>query len=157
MEHPFMTNYGAVTLKPDAAFQPDNSLTYKVLFDIRETSNEAGEINQGLDHVAKLLNFLVLAGIDVGNAAIIAILHGPAVTALLQDQIYLKKFGLANPNTAIIHELTGYGVQIYACVQALTKQNLAYTAVHEKVSLALASLLVIIHCQLHNYAYVPFN
>lgn len=157
MENPLIAQYGAVTPKPDAGFQPDNSLKYKVFFDIRETSNSAAEVNQGLDHVAKLLNLLALSGIKASDTAIVAVLHGPATVAILNDPTYKEKFGLTNPNAGLIAELVSYGVQIYACAQALAKQKLPDTAVHDKVKLALSSLMVMINCQLRNYAYVPFN
>lgn len=157
MEYPFITQYGAVTLKPDAAFQPDKALKYKVLFDIRETSNDAREINQGLDHVAKFYNLLASAGIKPQDTEVVAVLHGPAIVAGFNDQIYKDKFGTDNPNAALIKELAKYGTKIYICAQALEKQKLADTSVHENVTLALASLTVMINCQLRNFAYVPFN
>jgi intracellular sulfur oxidation DsrE/DsrF family protein len=157
MEYPFIDKYGAVTLKPDAAFQPDKSVKYKVLFDIRETSNDAQEINQGLDHVAKLFNLLAPAGIKPQDTEIVAVLHGPAIVAILNDQIYKEKFGIENPNKELIEELAKYGVQIYACAQALAKQKLPDTSVYKSVTLALSSLIVMIGCQLRNFAYVPFN
>jgi intracellular sulfur oxidation DsrE/DsrF family protein len=157
LEHPFITKYGAATLKPNAAFQPDSSLNYKVLFDIRETANEAREINQGLGHIAKLLNLLLPTGIRIADCSIIAILHGPATIAALNDQTYRDKFGIDNPNNALIAELTKNGVQIHVCMQALQKQKLSQNAIHDKVGQALSSLTVLINCQLQNYAYVPFN
>jgi intracellular sulfur oxidation DsrE/DsrF family protein len=157
MKHPVIAGYGAVQLKPDAAFQPDLSLNYKVLFDIRETSNTAEEINQGLDHVAKLLNLLVPKGIKPSDIDIVAVLHGPAIVAILNDENFQKKFDRNNPNSELIAELCNHGVRIYACEQALAKQGLPSASVHEKVDLALSSLLVMIICQLQNFAYVPFN
>jgi intracellular sulfur oxidation DsrE/DsrF family protein len=157
LEHPYFAKYGGVALNSNAAFQPDLSLDYKVLFDIRETSNDAAAVNEGLDHVAKLLNFLAPAGIKIPDASIIAIVHGPAIVAVLKDQIYREKFGMDNPNNALIKELVKSDVKIYACVQALTEQKIDYISVHDEVSLALSSLMVMINCQLQNYAYVPFN
>jgi intracellular sulfur oxidation DsrE/DsrF family protein len=157
MEYPFIAGYGAVTLKPDAAFQPDKSLKYKILFDIRETSNDAKEINQGLDHIAKLFNLLAPAGIKPQDTEIVAVLHGPAIIAILNDQVYREKFGIDNPNTQLIEELTKYGVHIQACAQALARQKLPDTSVHKGVTPALSSLTVMIDCQLRNFAYVPFN
>lgn len=157
MEYPLVKQYGGVALKPEAAFQPDPALNYKVLFDIRETSNDAGEVNQGLDHVAKLFNLLAPAKIKPGDTAVVAILHGPAVVAALNDENYRKKFGIANPNSALIKELTRYGVKICACAQTMAKQEIAYNSLHEDVALALSSLTVMINCQLENFAYVPFN
>jgi intracellular sulfur oxidation DsrE/DsrF family protein len=157
MQYPFISQYGAVTLPPDAVYQPDPSLHYKVLFDVRETANNAREINQGLDHIAKLFNLLAPAGIKPDDTEIVAIFHGPAVVALLNNQAYQEKFGMDNPNGPLIEELTRHGVRLYACAQALAKQDIPHAALNHHTTPALSSLTVMIDCQLRHFAYVPFN
>ncbi len=79
------------------------------------------------------------------------------MVAVLKDRTCKEKFGWIILIMRFIKELLKSGVEIYACVEALTKQKLAYNSVHSEVALARVSPTVMVNCQLQNYAYVPFN
>nr|CBX31756.1 hypothetical protein N47_N25810 [uncultured Desulfobacterium sp.] len=75
-EYPVIKGYGPVHLLPDAAVQPDKSIDYKILFDITKAADNKVKINQGLDHIARLINVFASAGMMPNKMKLVAVIHG---------------------------------------------------------------------------------
>jgi hypothetical protein len=90
---------------PEAAVQPSPGREYKILFDITKAAEAPDEINPGLEHVARLINLFALAKIPPQKLKIVAVLHGRATAASLDDRYHREKYQRDNPNSKLIDAL----------------------------------------------------
>src|SRR5947207_3640364 len=101
-EFPVIKGYGRIHRMPDAAVQPDKSMQYKVLFGIASPFEKPEETNIGLIHVARLINLLSTASINSSGYKITVVVGGPATPLVMDNANYKAKYGVDNPNTALV-------------------------------------------------------
>ena len=136
--------------------QPSNrSKGAKAVFDITADA-KPGEVNKGLEQVARLLNLYGAAGLKAGDVKIAAVLHGAADKAVLSDAAYAARYKVAaNPNLPLIRDLKKAGVEVYVCGQSLHALGFKTEEVAEEVPVADSAMLVLVNKQAEGYAYVP--
>src|SRR5437879_7218472 len=101
--YPLVPGHGGVVPLPRAAEQPRKGA--KAVFDVT-ADVKPGEVNKGLEQVARLLNLYGAAGLKAGDVKIAAVCHGAADQAVLSDAAYLARFKVAaNPNLPLIRDL----------------------------------------------------
>jgi intracellular sulfur oxidation DsrE/DsrF family protein len=153
LTYPVVPGHGGVVALPGAAEQPRKGA--KVVFDITADARP-GEVNKGLERVARLLNLYGAGGLKAGDVRIAAVVHGEATRSALTDAAYAERFGVkANPNLPLVRELKKAGVELYVCGQALHYKGFKAAAVDGDVSVAVAALTVVVNKQADGYAYVP--
>lgn len=150
---PIIEKYGGVLPRPGAAEQP--SAGAKVLLDVTADS-KPGEVNKGLDRVARLLNLYGVAGLKSTDVKVAVVLHGEATKAALNDAAYQQRFDHpANPNLPLIQALKAAGVEVLVCGQALNYKGFADQEVADRVTIAASALTAVINRQTDGFAYVP--
>ena len=154
-EYPIIKGYGPVDPLPNAAVQPDNSIKYKVIFEITRIAQSSDKVNPGLDRVARFLNVMATSGIMPKEIEIAAVVHGPAASVVLKNQVFKDRFKIDNPNEKIIRDLREAGVQLYVCGQSLADNGFEHKWVNEQIAIALSALVLVPTYQLKGYAYVP--
>lgn len=154
-EYPVVKGYGAVTPLPQAKGQPDKSLKYKVLFDVKISAAKTSEVNPGLDRVARFVNLMASAGIKPESLDVVVILSGNATPVALGNRDFKARFLVPNPNTKLIQELTNAGVKIFVCGQSLFDYQFKPEWVNPEVALALGAIVFIPTYELKGYAPVP--
>lgn len=154
-QYPVIKEYGKVHPLPQAAVQPSPKREYKILFSITKAAEAPDQVNPGLEHIARLINVFALAKVPMNKLKIVAVLHGPATSAALDDAHYRDKHHSANPNTKLIDALNRAGVTLYVCGQALAHNGFEPGWVEPKVTVALAALTVLPVYQLDGYALIP--
>jgi len=154
-EYPFIKGYGPVNPLPNAAFQPDKSIKYKVLFDVTGAAKGVDKVNPGLDHVARFINLMAVGGIMPKDMELAVIVHGPATPIVLRKEIFVERFKKDNPNKKIIKDLKTAGVKLYVCGQALADDGLKEEWVNQQILIAVSALVVVPTYQLKGYAYLP--
>jgi intracellular sulfur oxidation DsrE/DsrF family protein len=151
--YPLVSGHGGVVPLPRAAEQPRKGA--KAVFDITADA-KPGEVNRGLQQIARLLNLYGAAGLKAGDVQIAAVCHGPADKAVLTDAAYLARFGVAaNPNLPLIRDLRKAGVKFFVCGQSLHDLGFKAEEVAEEVPIADAAMLVLVNKQADGYAYIP--
>lgn len=151
--YPVVPGHGGVVALPGAAEQPRKGA--KVVFDITADA-KPGEVNKGLERVARLLNLYGAGGLKAGDVRVAAVFHGEATKSALTDAAYAEQFGAkANPNLPLVRELKKAGVEFYVCGQALHYKGFKAGEVDEGVPVAVAALTVVVNRQAGGYAYVP--
>lgn len=101
---------------------PDPNQQYKLLFDLNSDIKDvaaAKEIHGGLAEIGRVINLHVASGIPAKNIDVVIVVHGGALETLLTDKEYKKKYGVRNPNMAILHEFLDARVRLVACGQAM--------------------------------------
>lgn len=154
-QYPVIKEFGKVRPLPEAALQPSPDREYKVLFSITKAPDSPDKINPGLEHIARLINVFGLAKVPMNKLKIVAVLHGPATSAALDDAHYRVKHQSANPNTKLIDALDRAGVTLYVCGQALAHEGFEPGWVNRQMTVDLSALTVLPVYQLDGYALVP--
>ena len=151
--YPLVPGHGGVVPLPLAAEQPRKGA--KAVFDITADA-KPGEVNKGLEQVARLLNLYGAAGLTARDVKIAAVCHGAADKAVLSDTAYLARFKVAaNPNLPLIRGLKKAGVEVFVCGQSLHELGFKTKEVAEEVPVADAAMLVLVNKQAGGYAYIP--
>jgi hypothetical protein len=151
--HPLISGHGGVVPLPRAAEQPRRGA--KAVFDITAAA-KPGEVNKGLDQVARLLNLYGTAGLTAHDVTIAAVLHGEADQAVLTNAAYAARYNVAaNPNLPLIRELKNAGVELFVCGQSLHELGFQTTEVATDVPVADSAMLVLVNKQTAGYAYIP--
>jgi len=150
---PLVSGHGGVVPLPRAAEQPRKGA--KVVFDITADA-KPGQVNKGLEQVARLLNLYGAAGLTARDVKIAAVFHGEADKAVLSDEAYAAHFKVAaNPNLPLIRDLKKAGVEVFVCGQSLHELGYKAEEVAEEVPVADSAMLVLVNKQADGYAYLP--
>jgi intracellular sulfur oxidation DsrE/DsrF family protein len=142
---------------------PDPNMKYKLLFELTgfaykgQDSTAKKEFNAGLGSVARELNLHEANGIPRKNIDAVIVVHASALYALLNNEKYKKKYGIGNPNVALIRELQNYGAKIIVCGQAMTYLNLEMEDIIPGIRQALNAQTVISSYQLKGYVYFDMS
>lgn len=150
-----ITAAGAFHPVPHAAFLPDRNATYKVVFAMTKGSGKPNEVNPALERVARTVNLYAASGVPLDHLKFVAIAYGPATALVLDDAHYRAKFGVANPNLAVIEQLRKAGVTVAVCGQAVVENHFEDAWVAKDVPLALSALTTITGLQQQGYALMP--
>jgi intracellular sulfur oxidation DsrE/DsrF family protein len=151
--YPLIRGHGGVVPLPRAAEQPRKGA--KAVFDITAEA-KPGEVNKGLEEVARLLNLYGAAGLKARDVQITAVLHGQADPAVLSDAAYAARFSVAaNPDLPVIRDLKRAGVEVFVCGQSLHELGFKTEEVAKEVPVADSALLVLVNKQTDGYAYIP--
>lgn len=140
---------------PKAAYQPSKNANYKVVFALTKGPEKPGEVNPGIERVARTVNLYVAAGVPVGHLKFVAVASGGATPLALDDAHYQAKFGVNNPNLAVIRQLKAAGVDVAVCGQALLESQFQTDWVAPDVTLALSALTTVTTLQQQGYALMP--
>jgi intracellular sulfur oxidation DsrE/DsrF family protein len=151
--YPLVPGHGGVVPLPRSAEQPRKGA--KVVFDVTADA-KPGDVNRGLDEIARLLNLYGAAGLTARDVKIAAVCHGAADKAVLSDAAYAARFQVtANPSLPLIRTLKKAGVEVFVCGQSLHELGFRTEEVAEEVPVADAAMLVLVNKQTDGYAYIP--
>jgi intracellular sulfur oxidation DsrE/DsrF family protein len=143
--------------------KPDPSMQYKLLFELTgfalkgEDSSAKTEINIGLCEVARQINLHEANGIPRKNIHVVVVTHASAMYCFFTNEKYKKKYGIDNPNIALIKELQDYGVKMLVCGQAMTFFNLEMEDLVPGIKQVLTAQTVISSYQLKGYVYYDMS
>ncbi|HUX72701.1 MAG TPA: DsrE family protein [Steroidobacteraceae bacterium] len=152
---PTIAGAGKMHPLPNGAYRPVPGETYKVVFLITHGGAKPTDIDPGLEHVARAVNLYVWAGVPLDHLKFVAIIAGPPTRIALDDAHYKQKFGVDNPNLALIAELRKAGVDVAVCGQAVAEANYKYRWVAQGVTLALSALTTVTALEHDGYGLVP--
>lgn len=152
---PVITQYGKVRSYPEAAAQLKPDQTYKVIFNVTKAAQGEDDVVPGLERAARFVNLAGLAKVPNKNLELVAVLHGPATSAALGDEAYLKRHQRKNPNRELIAALNKAGVKVMVCGQALAHKGFSTAEVASDVTVAVAALTVLAQYQGAGYALIP--
>jgi intracellular sulfur oxidation DsrE/DsrF family protein len=146
---PVIEHYGPVAAVPGAEALPANA-HFKVVFDVSEAA-AAGEVNGGLESVARFINMHARAGIPVANMQLAIVVRSGAV----RDLTAHPQAGHDNPNAPLIAALIANHVDIYACGQAAAHANIHASDLLPGVKLALSAMTEFALLQQQGYTLNP--
>lgn len=151
-EFPVIKNGGGVFPVPEAVAVADPAMAYKIVGDLMVGPEKPGELNPGLDRVARLFNAYSEAGITADKIKMVVVVHFKGTPLILNDEAYQKEFKVPNPNTALINELAAKGVEFYICGQSLRMRGYTDTPRNPNIKVTHAALIATTTYQLKGYA-----
>lgn len=135
---PLISGFGKHTaVKQD--LQLDKNMQLKVVFDVSETKDPK-QLNKRFDSLARFLNMHVANGIPPEQIQLALVVHGKASNEVLNDDAYQQKFGVANPNRALLLALLKQDVRVVLCGQSAAKHQIKNAQMLEGVQMALSAM-----------------
>lgn len=152
--YPAINHYGPVQPLPGAAVQPVPDRSYKAVFDVTKPIEAASRVDAGLDHVARAVNVCASVRVPQSHLRFVAVVHGPATRAVLDNAHYRKLYGRGNPNLPLLRALHKAGVVVEVCGQALADNHFKRAWVAPSVQVTLSALSDLIIYEDEGYAFV---
>ncbi len=153
---PVVADFGPVFDVPAPDFPLDPEADYWAVFDVAQSSEDPAERNRRLESAARYLNMHARAGLDRSRMRVALVVHGGAGKDLLDDHAYRERYGIGNPNTALLAALHGAGVEIYLCGQTAAARGLPADQLAEPVAMALSAMTVLVSLQNQGYRLIAF-
>jgi intracellular sulfur oxidation DsrE/DsrF family protein len=153
---PVIKNSGAVWNLDQLDFPTNTDKTYKAVFDIMNSPENPDKLNPSIETVARFLNMHTQQGVPVSNLNAAMVVHNIASKDLLQDEYYLQRYGVSNPNTQMINELMEAGVSVIFCGQSSIARNIPREQTIKGVETALSAMTALISLQDEGYRLIKF-
>jgi intracellular sulfur oxidation DsrE/DsrF family protein len=141
---------------PDAAVPPTKTRIYRAVFDATHAAEAPTQILPALNMVGSEVNAMRVAGVPAGHAKFVVVFHGPAMDAILTNEAYRTKFGIDNPNLAVLSDLKKAGVELFVCGQNLAFEHRDPKTLVPTVRVASDALIVLMTYHADGYAILSF-
>jgi intracellular sulfur oxidation DsrE/DsrF family protein len=146
---------GYVTI-PGAAVPILKTRVYRAVFDATQPAGKPTDLVPALNMVGSELNALVASGVPLANAKFVVVFHGAAMNGILDEAHYKAKFGVSNPNLAVIEALEKAGTSLFVCGQNLAFEHINPMTLTPQVKVATDALIVLMTYQDEGYALLNF-
>ncbi len=153
---PMIPDFGQVYKIDDLQVPLDKVSAQKVLFDIYKAPEKPGDLNRRIEGIARFLNMHALHGMDIKKIQIAVVLHGSATRDGLKSTVYKKKYGIENPNLALIQALSQNGVKFYQCGQSAYYHGYNAKDYLAPVRMSLSAMTMLVELQQRGYAIIPW-
>jgi len=148
-------DFGRYSEIADPFEKPDPALRYKVVFDVSQAARTPGEVHQGLERVARMMNLLGRHGVKLQPGDIVVTMHGPSAKTALTAAAFAKRYnGEANPNAELIKQLTAAGASVRLCGQSMMSGGFAREELNPDVKVDIAAITTMATLQLRGYAVI---
>jgi len=140
---------------PDLVLQKEK--IHKVIFDVFKDGTQIDKANASIETVARFINMHTQQGVPLENLKIVVVLHGAAAKNSLNDEAFLKKYEIKNPNSPLLSALNNANVDIFVCGQSLASRGNDKSHMSKDVKLSLSALTALVHYQSLGYHQINFN
>lgn len=141
---------------PNAKIPLDKNHIYRAVYDATKAAKDSSQIIPALNMTGSELNALAVSKIPLSHAKFVIVFHGAALNGILDNEHYKAKYGITNPNLAVLSELKKAGVQLYVCGQNLIGENIDPKNISADVAVASDALIVLMTYQNEGYALMSF-
>lgn len=149
-------NFGETFKVENPDIKTDISTDLKVIFDVSKTSDKKNVINKYIVTAARFLNMHAEAGMKPSQLKVAMTLHADAWKDVLNDEAYKERFGVVNPNTQLIKELSNAGVDVIICGQTAMFRKIDKATVNPEVKFALSAMTALLQYQNNDYKFIKF-
>jgi intracellular sulfur oxidation DsrE/DsrF family protein len=152
---PVIENFGPYLPVPEPGFATPMDQSLKAVFDVA-SSPEPGEASRYLETPARFLNMHAGSGVPEENLRVAVVIHGKATRELLTDVAFQKRFGMDNPNRALVEALIAADVEIVLCGQSAAFGGYDKSELLPGVKLALSAMTALVSLQNQGYRLIAF-
>lgn len=148
--------FGLTYEVPHPDLKTDTTLIFKAVFDVSKAPEDPSKRNPYIETVARFLNMHANAGVPVENLKVRMAMHGQASYGLLKNEYYKEKFGVDNPNIALLEAIEDADVEILLCGQTAGSRNLSPERRIPLTKVALSAMTILIQSQEEGYNLIAF-
>lgn len=149
-------NFGETFRVENPDIITDTSAEFKVIFDVSKTSEKKNVINKHIETAARFLNMHANEGMHPNQLKVALTIHADAWKDVLSDAEYKKRFGVVNPNTQLIKELSNAGVDVIICGQTAMFRKIDRSDIIPEVKFALSAMTALLQYQNNGYKFIKF-
>lgn len=153
---PTIQGYGRIHYDHNVEFQPDAAMQQKVVFAINKGQNDPKKPNDGLDHIARIVNLYIAAGVPVERLQLAGVIAGSATSAVLTNDEYKAKFGVDNPNIDLIRQLRAHNVDLSVCAQSVYGHKENQERVLPEVRMGLSAMITLANYEKEGYSLLSY-
>jgi len=114
------------------------------------------QLNAALNNVARMINLHAIAGVHPDSIHVVLAIHGQATKTVLNDDGYVSRYTIKNPNRNLIIALKEAGVKLTVCGQSLIGRKIDLNEVNKDVEIATSMLTTVTTYQLKGYTLLKF-
>jgi len=96
------------------------------------------------------------AGMNLDQLKVAITVHGSEWKDMLNDTIYMEKYGSKNPNTELLNQLNQAGVDIIMCGQTAAYRKVSKSDSNTNVKFALSAMTALLQYQNNGYRFIKF-
>jgi len=151
---PAIPEYGRIA-DVENEFPIEEGTEFRVVFDLVDAA-EPGEINRGIESLARFINMHVAHGVPAENIHLAIVAHGRAVHDLTVDAHYEPLKGAPNANAALVAILAEHNVRFFVCGQSAAYNDVSNEDLLPEVTMALSAMTAHAQLQQEGYTLNPF-
>ena len=125
---------------------------YRAVFDTASYSDDLTSLNTRLVSIARFMNMHARNGVPVENMDLAVVVHGAAVKSVFNNDAYLKRFEVDNPNLELVMKLHDAGVKFYICGQSMAFGGVDKSELASPVKVGLSAMTMLTVLQAEGYA-----
>lgn len=152
---PVIKGYGPTYPIDDRDVALQEGAVYRVVFDAASYSDDLSSLNTRLVSVARFLNMHGRNGTPVENMDLAVVLHGTALKTVLNNDAYLARYEVDNPNLELLTRLHNAGVKFYVCGQSMAFGGVEKSELANPAKVALSAMTMLTVLQSEGYALLP--
>ncbi len=153
---PVIANLGPVYDVPRPDFVTPTDLEYRAVFDVAPSPDATDQLNPRIESLARFLNMQVRAGVKAEQIKLALVVHGAAGKDMLSSTAYKARFGVENPNAALLAALKSAGVRIILCGQTAAHRGFDRQELAPGVEIALSAMTALVALQADGYRLIAF-
>jgi intracellular sulfur oxidation DsrE/DsrF family protein len=139
------------------ALDYNKDLEYKLAIDITDKISDSTQIMATLVEAARTYNLNIANGVPKKKLNMAIVIHGGAIQGILNDEAYQAKFGVPNPNTAVIKQMKKEGIKFYVCAQILAFRQVPEENINKEIDVAVSAKTALITLDQMGYTYINVN
>ena len=117
----------------------DRNLDYKVIIDVYARHKDSTSVMGTLQEVARTYNLNVANGVKQRKLKMAVVIHGGAISGILNEEAYQEKFKTSNPNIEVIKLMKKEGIKFSVCGQNLAFRQTPPEDVLKDIEIALSA------------------
>jgi intracellular sulfur oxidation DsrE/DsrF family protein len=153
---PIIKDFGKVWAIDSPDYKTPTGIEYKVVFDIMNSPEDLSQLNASIETAARFLNMHGQSGVAKEDMKVALVVHNKASKDIITNAAYQKRYGVDNPNEAMVQELMDAGVEFIFCGQSSLSRNFPIEETIEGVQLSLSAMTALIQLQNEGYRLIKF-
>lgn len=152
---PVFERFGPTFAIEDRDMALPEGFLYKAVFDLAKSPDDKATRSSYIESVARFINMHARSGVPLDKMRLAVVMHGPATKNALSHTAYRKRYGIDNPNLAMIDELEKAGVTFYLCGQSAEFSGIKREELASSISVSLSAMTALVLLQGKGYALLP--
>lgn len=153
---PVISNFGKTYPVENPDFITDTSQVFKAVFDVSKAPEDPATRNPYIETIARFLNMHAKAGVPIEKLQVRMAMHGQASYGLLKNEFYKEKYGVDNPNIALLEAIDNAGVDIILCGQTAGARNISEERRIPLTQTALSAMTILLQSQAEGFGLIAF-